>query len=402
MTVRTDLRVYKEKVIMDCREVAESQKVRRDFCVVTVKEIAKICGVSASTVSNVLNNKPNVGEESRRRVWEVVNRTGYHPNYLAASIRRQNSRLIGVIVEDLCQFTTPLIVEMIMKQCEVRGYRTILLNLRLYDRWQDTWYQDEEKLESVVVPALQELESIKVDGAIYVAGHGRVIRCFPKSYTIPTVIAYAESENGRFPSILIDDEAGGYEMGKYLIAMGHKKIGVLAGVASNMHSRLRLEGFQRALFEANIPYNPRWLLHGTWQRESGYGNAEALLATGVSAIWCMNDQMAGGVYDYFYEHGIAVGRDVSVAGYDNMSESSYLHPRLTTNELPLSEIGRQAAERVIGMVEREAEGMGQENGAEGKDDTHMHKVGIGGVAGYSKTWVPCTMVFGDSVWPKEG
>lgn len=372
---------------------------------VTVKEIAKICGVSASTVSNVLNNKPNVGEESRRRVLEAVNRTGYHPNYLAASIRRQNSRLIGVIVEDLCQFTTPLIVETIMKECEMREYRTILLNLWLYDRWQDTWYQDEEKLRSVVVPALQELESIKVDGAIYVAGHGRVIRCFPKDYAIPTVVAYGESENGRFPSILIDDEAGGYDMGKYLISMGHKKIAILAGVAINMHSRLRLEGFQRALFEANIPYNPKWLMHGTWQRESGYENAKALLDTGTSVIWCMNDQMAGGVYDYFYEHGIAVGRDVSVAGYDNMSESSYLHPRLTTNELPLREIGRQAAKRIIGMVEGEEERPGETNSAAGSDGAQEN--GAGGspgseASGYGKTWVPCTMILGDSVWRKDG
>lgn len=318
---------------------------------VTLKEIAKMCGVSVSTVSNILNGKPNVGEDTRQRVLEMIKETGYQPNYFAASMRKQNSKLISIIVEDLCQFTTPPIVEAIIASCEEMGYRTILMNLRLYDRWQDTWYHDEDKLERVLDPVLQEIESIKVDGNIYVAGHGRIIRCFPEDFKIPTVIAYATSENKRFPSILIDDEEGGYEMGKYLVAMGHKNIGVITGVADNMHSQKRLQGFQRALYESGIPYNPDWTFHGNWKKESGYACTEDVLKTGVSVIWCMNDQMAGGVYDYLYEHNIEVGKDISVAGFDNMSESEYMHPHLTTSELPLVEIGHKAAEEIIGLIE---------------------------------------------------
>lgn len=341
---------------------------------ITVKEIARMCGVSASTVSNVLNGRPNVGEESKQRVLAVIKQTGYHPNYFAASIRKQKSELISIIAEDLCQFSTPPIVEEIMKYCEEHGYRTILINLRLYDRWKDTWYQDEEKLKSVIGPALQEVESVKVDGNIYVAGHGHVIKGFPKDYAIPTVIAYAESENDRFPSVLIDDENGGYDMGKYLISRGHRQIGVIAGVAGNMHSQKRLVGFQRALFEAGIPYNPQWVFYGNWEKESGYRLAAEVLETGVSVIWCMNDQMAGGVYEYLYEHNIVVGRDISVAGYDNITESTYLFPRLTTNELPLREIGHRSAGRMIRMLENPE-----------TDRDNM------------KIWVPCKMIIGNSV-----
>ncbi len=339
---------------------------------VTVKEIARMCGVSISTVSNILNNKPNVGEETRQRVLEVVKETGYQTNYFAASMRKQNSKVISIIVEDLCQFSTPPIVEAIMSYCEERGYRTILMNLRLYDRWQDTWYQDDEKVESVLSPVLQEIESIKVDGNIYVAGHGRTIRFFPLSFAIPTVVAYARSEKNRFPSILIDDENGGYDMGKCLISMGHTRIGVITGVANNMHSQKRLEGFQRALFESGIPYNPQWTVHGTWQRESGYQCAPKVLQMDVSVIWCMNDQMAAGVYDYLYEHDIVPGRDISVAGYDYMSEATYMHPKLLTCELPLHEIGRRSAEVMIDIIE----------GIEPADRAQ---------------WVPCRMIMGSSV-----
>lgn len=341
---------------------------------ITVKELAKLCGVSPSTVSNILNEKPNVGEETRQRVLQTIKETGYQPNYFASGMRKQNSKLLSIIVEDLNQFTTPPIVGAIMSYCEEKGYKAILMDLRMYDRWQDTWFQDEKKLTSVLNPAIRETESIKADGCIYVAGHGRGINYFPKHYSVPTVIAYAKSENDRFPSVLIDDENGGYDMGKYLISMGHRKIGVLTGTENNMHTQKRLAGYQRALFEAGIPYNPNWTFHGDWKKESGYQMAERVLEIKPTVIWCMNDQMAGGVYQYLYEHGIIVGRDISVAGYDNMEEASYMFPRLATNALPLKGIGLKSAEIVIRMIEEEG----------WKPET-------------MKIWVPCVMMPGESV-----
>lgn len=341
---------------------------------ITVKELAKLCGVSPSTVSNILNEKPNVGEETRQRVLQTIKETGYQPNYFASGMRKQNSKLLSIIVEDLNQFTTPPIVGAIMSYCEEKGYKAILMDLRMYDRWQDTWFQDEKKLTSVLNPAIRETESIKADGCIYVAGHGRGINYFPKHYSVPTVIAYAKSEKDRFPSVLIDDENGGYDMGKYLISMGHRKIGVLTGTENNMHTQKRLAGYQRALFEAGIPYNPNWTFHGDWKKESGYQMAERVLEIKPTVIWCMNDQMAGGVYQYLYEHGIIVGRDISVAGYDNMEEASYMFPRLATNALPLKGIGLKSAEIVIRMIEEEG----------WKPET-------------MKTWVPCVMMPGESV-----
>ena len=133
-----------------------------------LKEIAKICGVSVATVSNVLNDKPKVSEKTKQKILQVVEQTGYQPNYFAQGMRKKKTRTIGVIVDDLCEFSTPPIVEAIMAYCDENNYRTILLNMRLYDRWQDTWYEDEEKFQSVLKPSLQELLSFKVDGIIYV------------------------------------------------------------------------------------------------------------------------------------------------------------------------------------------------------------------------------------------
>lgn len=318
---------------------------------VTLKELAKMCDVSTSTISNILNGKPKVSEETRKRVLEVVRQTGYQPNYFAQGMRKQKTRTIGIVVEDLNEFSTTPIVEAIMAYCEDKNYRTILLNMRLYDKWQDTWYDDENKLQSVLQPALRELLSIKVDGIMYIAGHCRVVNCFPEHFDIPAIVVYAISKVTRFPSVVLDDEKGGYDMTKYLISMGHRKIGLIAGAEENLHTQKRSLGYQRALFEQQILFNPDWIIYGDWFRRSGYEGAKKLIPQGVTAIFCMNDTMAAGVYDYLYEHNIKIGQDVSVVGYDNKEISEYLRPKLTTNDLRLSEIGRESAEIVLNMIE---------------------------------------------------
>lgn len=318
---------------------------------VTLKEIAKMCGVSITTVSNVLNGKPKVSKETRQKILEVVKETGYQPNYFAQGIRKQKTRIIGIIVEDLDLFSTPPIVEAIMAYCDDNNYRTILLNMRLYDRWKDTWYFNEKKPKSVFQPMIQELLSIKVDGIMYVAGHCRYINYFKDDFQIPTIIVYALSTSPRFPSVVFDDEKGSYDITKYLISKGHRKIGVIAGISDNLHTQKRSLGYQKALFEEQVLYNPDWIKHGDWMRKSGYIQAEKLVKEDVTAIFCMNDLMAAGAYDYLYENNIIVGKDISIVGYDNNEISEYLRPQLTTTDIPLREIGKTAAEYFVNMLE---------------------------------------------------
>ena len=318
---------------------------------ITVKEIAKMCNVSPSTVSNILNGRPNVSEATKKRVLEVVKETGYQPNIYASSMRKQSTRTIGIIAEDLGQFSTTPMLEAAMACCEEHNYRTIIMNLRLYDKWADTWYHDERKLQSMLTPVLNELESVKVGGVIYIAGHGRVIHCLPDDFALPTIVTYALSENERYPSVVLDDEKGGYDMMKYLISRGHRRIGIIAGVKDNLHTQERLAGCQKALFEESIPYNPECTYYGDWERRSGFLGARKLHAQDVTAIWCMNDLMAGGAYDYAREKGIGIGKELSILGYDNRQVAEYLYPGLTTNELPLKTIGFQSAEMLIDILE---------------------------------------------------
>ena len=314
---------------------------------VTIKEIAKECNVSDTTVSNILNGKPKASEETRKRVLAVVEEKGYKPNYIAQGLRQNKTKTIGVIAEDIAQFTTPGMIESIMAYCEDNGYRTIVQNLRLYGRWEDKWYNNEKNYCSVLDGVLQELNSVKVDGIIYLAGHARIVSSFVRRCTFPAVMAYAYTKDANIPSVVIDDEASSFEINRYIISMGHRKIGVVAGRNDNIHTEKRLLGYQRALCEAGILFNPELVQYGDWERKSGQTAAKTLVDRGVTAIFCMADRMAGGVYDYLEEQGLRVGTDISVAGFDNQDMAEYFRPGLTTMALPLSQIGRHAARLLL-------------------------------------------------------
>jgi len=110
---------------------------------VTIKDIARECGVSIATVSNVLNGRKKAGEATVQLIFETARRLGYQPNLIAKGLRENQTHQIGIIVEDLSQFSVPVIVEGIMRSLEGSGYQTSVSNLRMYSRWSDTWFNNE-------------------------------------------------------------------------------------------------------------------------------------------------------------------------------------------------------------------------------------------------------------------
>ena len=318
---------------------------------VTIKEIAQKCNVSVTTVSNILNGKGKASDKTISAVLQAVEEMGYQPNYMARGLRSNKSGMIGIIAEDIAQFSTPNIIESIMEYCENKGYRTIVQNLRLYARWKDKWYDREMDYYSILEPALKELSSMKVDGIIYIAGHARVISWFSEHCDVPAVMAYGYSGTEKVPSVVIDDETAAYDMTKYLLEMGHRKIGVLGGRNDNIHTQKRIWGYQKALFEKKVLFDPGLVYYGAWDREDGYKAAEYLLGKGVTVIFSMSDHMAGGVYDYLEEKELCVAEDVSVAGFDDWEIASYFSPKLTTMKIPLVEIGYKSAETLFELIE---------------------------------------------------
>ena len=316
---------------------------------ITLKEIAEKCSVSITTVSNILNGKSNVSEKTKQRVLEVVKETGYRPNYMARGLRAAKTNSVGIIIDDLTEFSSTGIIDGIMSYFDEHKYKAILENLRFYSKWGTKWYHN-KGYEDSVQQAIDEFVSIKVDGIIYVAGHARCISCIPENLDIPLVISYAFTEQPGFSSVEFDDIQAACDMTNNLIKNGHKKIAVIAGSEKNIHTTRRLEGYHKALSENNLE-DPELLKYANWDRQSGYEAAKELLSNSdCTAVICFNDLMAAAVYDYLDEKGLTPGKDISVAGFDNRTMSQFLKPALTTVEIPLFEIGRKSAELILNQI----------------------------------------------------
>lgn len=326
----------------------------------TIKELAKYCGVSVATVSNILNNKPGASEKTRKTVLEMAEKLDYTPNVVAKSLKMQKTRSIGVIAEDMTIFSIPDIIDGITDYCQERDYQILLTNLRLFKKYNDTYYNRDDYYKTVGFE-IRKLMEKQVEGIIYVAAHERIIRCIPDTLSVPAVMAYGYSKSEKVPSIVVDDVRGASEMLQYLVSQGHRKIGVITGKPDSLHAQARLIGYQQVLFQNGILYDPGLVLEGDWTREAGYRCSNLLLEKGVTAIFCMNDLMAGGVYDRVDELGLMAGEDISIAGYDGRELSGYYRPPLTTVNLPLHDIGYKASERIIDLINGKIMEAGSEN-----------------------------------------
>ena len=316
-----------------------------------IKEVAKACNVSTATVSNVLNGKPGASDETRRLVMEKVKELDYTPNYVAKNLKMKNTRSIGVIAEDMTIFSIPDIIDGITEYCEHEHYQILLINLRLYKKFNASYYDKDDYYE-LAAQEMKELIAKQVEGIIYVAAHERIIRCIPENLQVPAVMAYGFTKSKKIPSVVVDDAAGTYDMIQYLMKKGHKKIGIIAGKQSSIHVKERLKGYQRALRDNGVLYDPDLVCGWDWDDAMGYYYTQELLEKGVTAIFCMNDMIATKVYDKVRELGLEVPGDISVVGYDDREISRYLRPTLTTVRLPLYEIGYNAAKVMVGLLNK--------------------------------------------------
>ena len=317
---------------------------------ITLKQIAEKCSVSITTVSNILNGKSNVSDDTKERVLKVIKETGYRPNYMARGLRASKTNSVGIIIDDLTEFSSTGIIDGIMSYFDEHKYKAIIENLRFYSKWGTKWYHN-KGYEDSVQQAIDEFISIKVDGIIYVAGHARSISCIPKDISVPLVISYAFSEQEGISSVEFDDEKAACDITEHLIKNGHKRIAVIAGRKNNIHTVRRLEGFKKAMDKNDLPVNEADIRYANWDTASGYENAKDLLeGADYTAVFCFNDLMAAGVYDYLYEKNLVPGKDISVAGYDNRTMSQYLKPALTTVEIPLYDIGRKSGELILNQI----------------------------------------------------
>ena len=316
----------------------------------TIREIAEKSGFSIATVSKVLNHQAGVSRKTCDAIEKVAKNLNYRPNLSARNLKTGMSRTLGIIAEDLTVFNTPGIVDGVGVCCDAHRYHYILGNLRFDKRFGHRPGLQKEKTE-LVRDMLDEMLSKQVDGILYIGCHSHQVANLKRMGNIPFACSYSYSENPEIPSVVYDDRSAARSVAELFLARGHKRIGIIAGEKDSIHTENRLLGFQEALFEGGVPYNPYLISYGEWNRDHGYRSIEPLLEKGVTAVFAHNDLIALGIIDYCNKNNIRIGQDLDLVGFDNREIAEVCRPSLTTVSLPLFDIGYKAAEILLEEIE---------------------------------------------------
>ncbi|WP_130858857.1 LacI family DNA-binding transcriptional regulator [Gracilibacillus phocaeensis] len=319
----------------------------------SLKKIAEQANVSVATVSNVLNKRGRVGEETRKKILRLAEELNYAPNRVAKSLKMNKSQTIGVIVEDLSVFNAPEIIDGINAYAEEQGYSILLMNLRMKKKTGQQ-YPDAEVCKKEALPMFKVLLASQVEGIIYVGIHLRDVQGILPESNIPIVYTYCDTSHAEHMSVNYHDWQAAYDAVTHLITNAYQDIGVITGLKNSESTTQRLKGFKQALQDNQLVEQEQWIKNGDWSFVSGYEQGKSLLGKNEKpqAVFAMNDAMAAGVLKVAAEMGLQVPQDVAIIGFDNIEAAEYLTPRLTTVSLPLNEMGRQS----IGMLLKQING----------------------------------------------
>ncbi|AJR06230.1 LacI family DNA-binding transcriptional regulator [Photobacterium gaetbulicola] len=313
---------------------------------ITIKEVSELAQVSQSTVSRALNGHPTVKEANRAKVFAAIEKLGYKPNAFAQALASSRSNSIGMLVGSLDgPFYGPL---MHMTEDTVRQK-----NLHLIV----TSGQESHDKEA---DSIRFLQSRQVDGLIIHSdklSDDELIKIAQQ--TESTIILNRYIPELAEKCICIDNELGGYLATKHLLENGHTTVACITGQMSKIDSRDRLQGYRNALAEYGIQYDTNLIVEGRFDHDGNHEAVRRLLDRNenITAIFCQNDNIALAVYDVCSERGITIGKELSVVGFDNDTYSQHIRPRLTTVNFPVREMGVEAANGVLSLLNQDKQSL---------------------------------------------
>ncbi|MFC8800685.1 LacI family DNA-binding transcriptional regulator [Promicromonospora sp. NPDC057138] len=313
---------------------------------VRISDVAAAAGVSTSTVSLVLNDRPGsrISEETRARVRKAAAAVGYTPNSIARGLRTQRTRTLGLISDVIA--TTPFAGRMLagaQDAAREHGHLVFLVNT--------------EADPAVEREAIRALVDQQVDAMIYACMWHQVVET-PDDLPSRSVFLDCRPADGGHPAVVPDELAGGRAAVRELVAAGHRRIAYVDVDEPHppVASGLRRQGYLEVLAEAGITPDPAWHVGGATSAAGGRAATERLLDLPAdrrpTAIFCFNDRMAAGAYVAARHRGLEIPADLSVVGYDDQQlVAGELDPPLTTIALPHYEMGRWATEVALGARE---------------------------------------------------
>jgi LacI family transcriptional regulator len=315
---------------------------------VTLRDVAKLAGVSAKTVSRVVNNQGEISQFTRRRVQAAIERLGYRPNILARSLVNRRSDTLAVVAWRIDYYGPSRTVLGVEQQSNESGYSLFLNLLPKPD-------------DPNVGPILDALAARRVEGIVWAVpevGDNRAwIRRDRLKQLPPTVFLSMQPRPG-LSVIAVDNRSGAAQATQHLLDQSRRKIGVITGPLAWWEARERYEGWKGTLLRAGLTPVPSLVAEGDWSATSGERCMRRLLAQqpDIDAVFACNDQMALGALGVAYLLGRRVPQDVAIVGFDNTPESAYFLPPLTTVYQRLIDVGRVAVQILHKLIEARRQG----------------------------------------------
>lgn len=322
-----------------------------------IKEVAKLAGVSISTVSNAISGKKGVSDALRQRVLDACEKLDYHTNPIASGLRGSRIKSIGVIITTLdCIFFTQ-ILKGIQDAANSVGYNV-------------TIYQSESILEKEK-ECIQNLLKNKTDGIIlrtcadttkddelkHLLGISN-LKIGDKK--IPVVLLERGLSGSNFDAVAVNNFQAAYDAVNYLVESGYKKIAHIEGPPGIEMCRQRKEGYLKALSDNHIDFNPEIVKQGDFSPMAGYSSMREIMQNSeTTAVFASNDQMAIGAIKAIKEFGKRIPEDIAAVGFDNLFISSIISPTLSTVHVPKYQMGKESFEMLYHNIMNNTHGEGK-------------------------------------------
>lgn len=314
-------------------------------------EIARLAGVSRSTVSRVINNYTNVPAETREKVMKVIEAHNYFPNVSAQVLAGKRARTIGLFLfgqgRVSADVLTNMLIVSVIEHASEHGYYVLTHIIR------------DAKDTEVVKSVMEIFYQRRIDGGIFIGAANRepfIEELIAEGFVVGVVDQELpeQPEPNRIVSNFNND-SGMKQAVAYLAGLGHTGIGVINGDMNRLSGKTKYEGFMTAMRMCGLQVNPEWVLDGAFHETSGYNAIQTLLRSGVNlptALVAANDSVAFGAIRALKEHGLRVPEDISVIGFDDHAMSEKHHPALTTIRVDLGDMLKRMTSLLIATIEQ--------------------------------------------------
>lgn len=321
---------------------------------ITIKDIAKICGVGVSTVSRTLNGHPDVNPDTREKILETVKKMNYVPNNSARNLGRNDSASIAVLVKGATNTLFSPMISTIEYEAKERGYDVVLHSVGFY--------------ENEIDVARELVKEKRLRGIIFLGGFSLHSEEKLKELDVPFVLTTTGYVTERFnrnvySTVSVDDAAEGEKMTDYLIKCGHMRIAILGpDPHDNSVGSLRLAGYKRSLHSHGIDFNEKLVIPmdretADYTMENGYAAMKNFLKKDIkcSAVFAISDTLAIGAARAIHDAGMRVPEDIAVAGFDGIPAGKFTVPSITTIKQPVEDMAKESARVLFDVIDKKGE-----------------------------------------------